>query len=96
MLGEGRRYSSKIADKQVDLIFEKFNLKTDEVLTLDQFIAGCLRDETLGSIFSNGQNGLLYKGWDSNESLASSAASAKGSRRERIKYSYLRRFKLMK
>jgi len=97
MLGESRRYSSKIADKQVDLIFEKFDLENTEVLTLDQFIDGCLRDDYLGTMFTHGQSGLLYK-WNSGESLASSALSsgAGSSRREALKFSFLRRFKILK
>ena len=97
MLGESRRYSSKIAEKQVDLIFEKFDLENTEVLTLDQFIAGCLRDDYLGTMFTHGQSGLLYK-WNSGESLASSALSsgAGSSRREALKFSFLRRFKILK
>lgn len=72
MLGESSRNASKIADKQVDLILEKFALEKNETLTLDKFIEGCLRDDYLGTLFSNSQNGLFKKTWNSSESLASS------------------------
>jgi Ca2+-binding EF-hand superfamily protein len=56
MLGEENhksRRSSKITDKQIELIFDKFNLKKNEKLTLDNFIEGCLRDEYLENLFKH-------------------------------------------
>lgn len=62
LLGEDRihsRQASKSADKQVDLIFKKFNLKNTETLTLEQFINGCLRDDYLGALFTNSDDSRL-------------------------------------
>lgn len=84
MLGENRLSSSKIAEKQVNLIFKKFDISGTETLTLDQFIAGCLRDDYLGSLFTNG-DGILQKAWNSNESLASSQADS-GGHKEKLQY----------
>lgn len=53
MLGENHgRFgrNSRIADKKVDVIFEKFDLNKDNSLTLDEFIQGCLKDEYLSQM----------------------------------------------
>lgn len=73
LLGEDRihsRQASKSADKQVDLIFKKFNLKNNETLTLEQFISGCLRDDYLGAMFTN-NDGAILRSCNSSQEIVS-------------------------
>ena len=63
MLGEDNvksRRAAKLANRQVELIFEKFNLSKNEKLTLEAFIEGCLRDEYLENLFKNNNYPALY------------------------------------
>lgn len=85
MVGEDRRKSRKLAgsaDKKVDLIFQKFDLDRDGKLTLEEFIAGCLRDEYLSSLLkttffpssSSSSSSSSYHTSDSNASMLTSGA----------------------
>ncbi len=96
MLGERSHSANKIAAKQVDLIFEKFDLEDSETLSLDQFIAGCLKDDYLNTLFSS-QPGFQQH-YNSNESLNSSQLGTI-SHREKLGYHYAHfkeRFQLFK
>ncbi|CAF0883392.1 unnamed protein product [Brachionus calyciflorus] len=42
----------KFAEKKVDILFERFNLKKDNYLTLSEFTEGCLNDEYLKNLLN--------------------------------------------
>lgn len=90
MLGESSRSASKIADKQVELIFQKFNIDKNETLNLEQFIAGCLRDDYLGTLFSNQSNFIQNCKINSNENFDSSPQIKSSKNREKISIGYLK------
>jgi hypothetical protein len=43
---------NKFAEKKVDIIFDRFNLKKDNFLTLDEFTEGCLNDDYLRNLLN--------------------------------------------
>lgn len=97
MLGEHSHSANKIAEKQVDLILEKFDLDSSETLSLDQFVAGCLKDDYLSTLFSNQPSSSL-RVYNSNESLNSSQLGSTSHREKLgIRYAHLKeRFHLFK
>ena len=57
MVGEDNITCIKRSDsinKKVDYIFEKFDLDKDNMLSLDEFIHGCLNDEYLNQMLKMG------------------------------------------
>ena len=79
MFGEDSRTlrrRAKIADKKVDLIFDKFDVDGDNSLSLDEFVNGCLKDEHLKQIL---MASLMHETGGSNGTSISSGIGSSSS-----------------
>lgn len=79
MLGEeNMKYN---VGKKVDLIFEKFDSKKEE-LTLSEFVNGCLRDEYLAQLFENNEKKRSLPSENENNKMKNYSARMNASKRK--------------